>query len=360
MVVGYLMPRRCTVSWIIRYTIPLATIGLALAITLGLHADQHHPSVVFLAGVTLSAWFGGLGPGLLATVLSVITINYYFIPELGRIDFGSNTWVWLGTYAGVSLLISSLHEKQRRLIAALRRQDRQKSSFLAELAHELRNFLAPLSSALAITRAHSSANDKSRRACEIAERQLSNMTHLVDDLLDASRVAEGKVTLARQPVNLIGLMDQVVAGTRSLVESRGHKLEVRCANKELMVEADAFRLEQVLINLLTNAAKYTDPGGKITILGETKEGSAIITIRDNGKGLDPEFLPHVFDLFVQAQPGSRGGLGIGLNVAKRIVEMHGGTIKARSAGLGYGSDFVISLPAYNPSVVMTPVAASNP
>jgi signal transduction histidine kinase len=343
--------RRPALAFLVRYTIPLAAVGLALALTLSSSVEHHHPSVIFLVAVTVSAWFGGLGPGLLATVLSVFAVNYYFIPELNRIDFGPDTWIWCATYLGAALLINWLQEKQRRLIAALRRQDRQKSEFMAVLAHELRNFLSPVATAVEVIKVRASADPRTAPACSSAERQLSNLSRLVNDLLDAARITQGKVPLSLKPVDLTAIMTQALECARPALESRGHRLETCYSEAPVLVEADPFRMEQVFVNLLTNAAKYTDPGGRICVTLGHRDRHAVVSVCDNGKGLDPEILPNVFDLFVQAQTGAHGGLGIGLSLAKAIVELHGGKIVARSAGPGQGSEFVVSLPALPPGTL---------
>jgi signal transduction histidine kinase len=171
------------------------------------------------------------------------------------------------------------------------------------------------------------------------------MTCLVNDLLDAARITEGKIRLSVETLDLRTVVAQAVEGARPLIEARGHRLETFLPAGPMQIEADPVRLEQVFLNLLTNAAKYTNPGGRIWLTVEHLGRQLVTRVRDNGKGLDTEVLPHVFDLFVQAETGSHGGLGIGLSLVRGLVELHGGSVAALSAGLGHGSEFVVCLPA---------------
>jgi signal transduction histidine kinase len=326
----------------IRYSVAVASVVLALSINLLLNRLEQIPSVVFLVAVLVSSWYGGLEGGLAATVLSTLTLDYFFIPDLYSLDFGAATWVWLVTYLGAAVLINWHHEVQRRLIAALRLQDRKRSELMAVLAHELRNFLSPVSLTLAVLRSRGQGDAAVEQACATAERQVRTMTRLLDDLLDASRMAQGKIRLCLEPVDLAAVIAQAVAAARPQIESRGHRLETSLPEGPLPLQGDPARLEQVFLNILTNAAKYTDPGGRIWLTAEGRDRQWMVRVRDNGKGLAPESLPHVFDLFVQAESGSQEGLGIGLSLVKGLVEMHGGGVTAFSAGLGQGCELVVA------------------
>lgn len=336
---------RPALSFVVRYSVAVGSVALALLVNLFLNRLEQIPSVVFLAAVLVSSWYGGLEGGLTATVLSTLALDFFFIPDLYSLDFGPATWVWLATYLGAAVLINWHHEVQRRLIDALGVQNQKKSEFMAVLAHELRNFLSPVSLTLAALKSRGAGDPAIEQACATAERQVRNMTRLINDLLDASRIAQGKVSLCLEPVDLGVVVAQAVAGVRPQIEARGHRLETSLPEGALPLEADPARLEQVFLNLLTNAAKYTDPGGRIWLTGECRDRQWVVRVRDNGKGLAPEFLPHVFDLFMQAEAGSQGGLGIGLSLVRGLVEMHGGSVAAFSAGLGHGSEFVVRLPA---------------
>ncbi|HEY3571316.1 MAG TPA: ATP-binding protein [Thermoanaerobaculia bacterium] len=330
--------------FVIRYGIAVASVGLALVINLLLKNLEQIPSVLFLAAVLVSSWYGGLGAGLTATVLSTLALDFFFLPTTYSLDFGPATWVWLATYLGAAFYINWHHERQRRLILALRLQDRRRGEFMTVLAHELRNFLSPVSLTLAVLKSRGNGDPAIEQSCVTAERQVQNMTRLINDLLDAARISQGKIQLRLETVDLRSVLAQAIAGAQAQIESRGHHLETSLPEGALLLEGDPARLEQIFLNLLTNAAKYTDPGGKIWLTAERRESQWLVRIRDNGKGLSPEILPHVFDLFTQAEAGSQGGLGIGLNLAKGLVEMHGGSVEAASAGLGQGSEFIVRLP----------------
>jgi CheY-like chemotaxis protein/two-component sensor histidine kinase len=186
------------------------------------------------------------------------------------------------------------------------------------------------------------------------ERQVHHLVRLVDDLLDVSRVMRGKIELRKEPVDLAAIAARAVETAQPLIQARGHDLSVRLPDRSLPLEADPVRLSQVVGNLLANAAKYTEPGGQIDLSARLEGSEAVLEVRDTGIGLAPEIIPRIFDLFVQAghaSERSQGGLGIGLTLARSLVELHGGTIEARSAGAGRGSTFVVRLPAGAPGGV---------
>ena len=183
---------------------------------------------------------------------------------------------------------------------------------------------------------------------DMAERQTQHMTRLLDDLLDVSRISRGRIELRKQTLDLATTINRTVEAVRPLLEERRHKITVSLPARPLQVQADPTRLEQVLMNLLNNAAKYTDPEGHIWITVEPDGPDGVVRIRDNGMGIAPQMLPRIFDLFVQAVrrlDRSQGGIGVGLTLVKRLVELHGGRIEATSAGPGRGSEFVVRLPA---------------
>jgi len=230
---------------------------------------------------------------------------------------------------------------------ALQAADRQKDEFLATLAHELRNPLAPIRNALEIMR-RDPAGDAQGHARRIIERQLGHLVHLVDDLLDVSRISQGKVQLRVERADLNQAVHAALETTRPVVQSAGHTLDVRLPPPAtLMVDADVTRLSQVIANLLNNAAKYTPEGGRI-VVSATREGDqAVLTVSDSGVGIPVDFIPRVFDLFAQVDSSmarAQGGLGIGLALVKRLVDLHGGTVQARSEGVNQGSEFTVRLP----------------
>ncbi len=242
-----------------------------------------------------------------------------------------------------------------RLTQELRDTDRKKDEFLATLAHELRNPLAPVVNALHLMRNQPGVDPAMGFGPEQAmiARQINHLARLVDDLLDVSRISRGKIDLRRQPLELARIVRQAVEATEPLFQAKGHELTVSLPPAPIVLEADPTRLEQILWNLLNNAAKYTEPGGRVELSVGLDPGGrdATIIVRDTGIGIAPDVLPHVFELFVQADgrtDRAQGGLGIGLSLVHELVRMHGGTIQARSAGLGQGSEFIVRLPRCEP------------
>lgn len=233
-----------------------------------------------------------------------------------------------------------------RLYQAVLEADRKKDEFLAMLAHELRNPLAPITSALQILKLAGHNGPMAVRAREMAERQVHALTRMVDDLLDVSRIMRGKIELRREQIDLTAVVARAVETARPAIDAMRHTLKVNLGSEPVWVSVDVVRMAQVVANLLNNAAKYTDPGGTIQLTVQRMEKSAVIRVRDSGIGISAEKLRLVFDMFVQVEPGlrSQGGLGIGLTVVRNLVEMHGGTVEARSEGLGRGSEFIVKLP----------------
>ena len=235
-----------------------------------------------------------------------------------------------------------------RLYAELKEADRLKDEFLAMLAHELRNPLAPIRNALYILKQPQLDPASAAQARETAERQVQHMAVLLDDLLDVSRVSRGRIVLNEEPVDIVALAKRTVEAVRPFVERREHRMTVSFPARPLRVLGDPHRLEQILTNLLNNAAKYTDPGGTIWLTVHHENQHALLRVRDTGIGIAPEMLPRVFDLFVQAErrlERAQGGVGIGLTLVRKLAELHGGTVEAHSAGLACGSEFVVRLPA---------------
>ena len=230
---------------------------------------------------------------------------------------------------------------------ALRLADQRKDEFLATLAHELRNPLAPIRNALEILRRVGDHPEKSRRARDMMERQVSQMVRLVDDLLDVSRITTGKLAVRKAVIDLRGPLRDAVEIARPYIDSRRHVLEVAIPNEPLTVEGDRTRLAQVFSNLLNNAAKYTPPGGRIAMAVAHDDREARVSIIDAGIGIDAESLSRIFDMFVQVDISldrSTAGLGVGLTLARRLAELHGGTLEAASEGVGKGSTFLVRLP----------------
>ncbi len=258
-----------------------------------------------------------------------------------------------GAVAGVVLVFRDITE---RLSAekSLRTADRLKDEYLAMLAHELRNPLAPIRNSLQILK-QSAANSETRElAREMAERQVKHMALLLDDLLDVARISSGRIELRLQPVDLTSLARRTVEAVRPFVAEQKHELIVSLPPAAVHTSGDPTRLDQVLTNLLNNAAKYTKPGGKICLTVESDQREARLRVRDNGIGIAADVLPRIFDLFVQAQrreDRTQGGVGIGLTLVRRLVELHQGTVEALSAGPGQGSEFIVHLPLLGAGLV---------
>ena len=257
---------------------------------------------------------------------------------------------WFGTNTDVTDQIEAANEL-RQLAANLSEADRRKDVFLATLAHELRNPLAPIRNALSVLK-HKEDNpqafDETR---EMLERQVQQMVRLIDDLLDLSRISRNRIDLRKEDVVLSEVVRQAVETCRPAVDEAEHTLTVDLPEEPIHLHADKVRLAQIFANLLNNSAKYTERGGQVALSARVQESDVIVAVRDNGIGIPQEMLGHVFDMFTQIDPSierAQGGLGIGLTLVKRLVEMHGGTIVARSEGPGKGSEFVVRLPKSTP------------
>jgi PAS domain S-box-containing protein len=249
------------------------------------------------------------------------------------------------------------NERLRLLSMQLREADRRKDEFLAILAHELRNPLAPIRNALELMGRANGDSELVQDARAIMERQVGQMVRLVDDLLEVSRVTRGALELRKQRIELTAAVHSAVEATQPLIQAAGHKLVVNLPPEPVHLDADPARLAQVFSNLLNNAAKYTDSGGHIWLNAEletsnpcqtTNGESVVVSVRDTGIGIPADHLPRLFEMFSQVAPSlerSRGGLGIGLSLARALVELHGGVIEAKSGGPGKGSEFIIRLPA---------------
>jgi PAS domain S-box-containing protein len=240
-----------------------------------------------------------------------------------------------------------LEDELRRRAEELMEADRRRNEFLAMLSHELRNPLAPILNSLYVLRQSEGDDPVVVQSQSMIERQVAHLKQLVDDLIDVARVTSGKIQLRKERVKLGDLVSRAVENVAPTVAERQHTLTTEAAPVPLWLEADPTRLEQVFTNLLTNAAKYTEPGGQLWLNIGRVNDEAEVRVRDNGIGIDPALLPRIFDLFTQADHSldrTQGGLGIGLTLTRTLIEMHGGTIVAVSAGLGQGSEFVVRLP----------------
>lgn len=374
-------------SAVVRYGLAIVGVVLACFLTQWFGSLRELPAILFFAAVFGSARFGGLGPGLLATALSVGALDYLFLAP-ARISGSARPIHLLSSlvFALVALLTSYIIETRKRAEQAVRaayeaerqaheaaeaeirkrreleeqlknratellRADRSKDDFLATLAHELRNPLAPICNALHLLKVAGNNGSDSQWARDMIERQVRQMVRLVDDLLDISRIARGKLQVRKGPVQLGPLIASAVEISRPLLEQRRHQLTVTLPTEPVWLEADESRLIQVVVNLLNNAAKYTEDGGRITLTGQCEGSGLVLRIRDTGVGISPEMLPRIFERFVQVERSlnrSHGGLGIGLTLVRTLVEIHGGKVEAHSEGPGQGSEFIVRLPLGSP------------
>jgi len=301
----------------------------------------HDPAVL---EEVLDRWQGSIASGeAFEMVFPLRGADQLFRPFLTRVnplrDPKGRIVYWCGTNTDISDI--------KRMEEALRDADRRKDEFLATLAHELRNPLAPISNSLQVLKMPRVDAATAQQTRDIMERQIHHLVRLVDDLLDVSRVMRGKIELRKEPVELATVVARAVETAQPLIEAQAHRLDISLPDESLVVDADPVRLVQVVGNLLANAAKYTGANGHIEVSARSLDGDAVLRVRDNGIGIAPDMLPQVFELFVQAENAatrSQGGLGIGLTLVKNLLEMHDGTVQVHSAGLGKGCEFTIRLP----------------
>ena len=315
---------------------------------------RHSPLLAFVLPVVVASYLCGRGPAWLIVLASPVLCTALF-----QEDFSwSDPLGWLAHVAFFVLvcaaLVELLHHLQvthRKLLdseARLLEADRRKNEFLAMLAHELRNPLASILNIAPILGRRAYEPSTVRQMSCVLLRQASHLARLVDDLLDVARITRGKIELRPQSLVVQEVIEQALEVARPLVAARQQSVTFDPPPQPLKIDGDPVRLTQVIGNLLSNAAKFSPDGARVQVTAALVDGSVQIGVRDEGAGIDAQILPHVFDLFVQGDQSldrSQGGLGIGLTVAKRLVELHGGRIEARSGGAGRGSEFMIVLPA---------------
>ena len=252
--------------------------------------------------------------------------------------------------------------ERKRTEEALRQADHQKNTFLAQLAHELRNPLAPIRNAAQIFRSNPVAEPKLLWASEVIDRQVGHLSRLIDDLVDVSRISRNNLELRTQRIALQDVIRGAVEIGRPVVDQNHQELTVNLSAEPVYLHADLARLTQVVMNLLINAAKYTEPGGHIELIAALEGADAVIRVKDDGIGIDATGLPRLFDMFFQVDPTlerSQGGLGIGLSLVRSVVKLHGGTVTAHSAGTGKGSEFVVRVPALSVAMPVVPLKVAD-
>jgi signal transduction histidine kinase len=314
------------------------------------------PHACFLVATTFVAWRCGLGPALISIVLGALAATYFFVQPRGTLIHiaEADSRISLGSSLVVSLAISLLSESLRtvaaenaRLYALARQADRRKDEFLAMLSHELRNPLVPIRNALFVLKAKGTLDPDLLAARELMQVQIEHLVRMVDDLLDVSRVSRGVIELRREPTLLAEVIRPAVDIAQPLIAEKEQRLTLSLTAQPVYANADRIRLTQALANLLNNAARYTEQGGQIWLATEVKDGTFILRVRDSGIGIEPDMLEKIFDLFQQGHSAgtyAQGGLGIGLTLARNLIEMHGGSVEATSPGLGQGSEFIVRLP----------------
>jgi signal transduction histidine kinase len=247
--------------------------------------------------------------------------------------------------SGEWLIIATDADENERLIVQLRRSIELKDKFLALAAHEMRSPLAPISTALRLLVQHMNEPAVVNQSCATLARQVAQLARLVDDLFDLARSQNARILLRRASIDLEATIASAIETAQPLIAARGHQLTLVTPPNTTMVDGDAGRLTQVFANLLVNAAKFTDNSGRICVSVEPEPAWVLVKVRDSGIGIAREMLPRVFDAYLQAERGSKGGLGLGLALTRHLVELHGGTVDAHSEGPGQGSEFVVRLPA---------------
>jgi signal transduction histidine kinase/ActR/RegA family two-component response regulator len=334
-------------------------------------------SLAFILAVLVAGLVSGWKPGLLTVLLCLVTERVFFTdPRQSFWRPSSNDGLRILAYTltglAITLLCEGLHrawrrieERQRQLeremserlavaqerlqlVEQLRQADRRKDEFLATLAHELRNPLAPLSNALELWELVKDRPEQLHELRGMMQRQVRQMTRLIDDLLDVSRISRGKISLRLERVELRSLVTTAIETVKPIITANDQRLELCLLPQPVFVRCDATRVAQVVGNVVHNAAKYTPESGEIRVTVSREQATARISVRDTGCGIPPQLLSNIFEMFQQVDQTldrAQGGLGIGLTLAKRLIEMHGGSIEAHSDGEGRGSEFVISLPA---------------
>ena len=359
---------------LLHYFVALAAVAVAFTVRFLLDPALGDVAqfLLFSLSVVVAAWSGGLGPGLLATTVSAILGDYFFIDQPHSIyTKHSAERLELGLFIGVGISISIL--SQARLSAEAKRQqllvsEREarkmaedanslKDEFLATVSHELRTPLASISGWAKLLRVGNLDAERAARALETIERNAQSQNQLINDLLDVSRIITGKMSLDIGLLHLGSVIESAVETVRPAADAKGIRLNVLLDPAAESVSGDAHRLQQVVWNLLSNAIKFAPKGGRVDVRLERINSQVEITVADNGQGIKPEFLPYVFDRFRQEDGGAsrrQGGLGRGLAIVRHMVELHGGTVRAASKGLGKGATFTVVLPI-KPGRAVSPV-----
>ena len=329
----------------ISHALALLLVGAAFGLTqlLGQWAEADF-TAIYVVAVLLSSLAGGIGPGVLAAGLATALIAQ--LPDAtGRTDFGWDDVLRAAVFMLVALLVSSLVDRLRLAVAQLRRADRAKDEFLAMLSHELKN---PLTSILGwaevLARDESDPQLVATAAASIGDSARAQQ-HMIDELLDVSRIVFDKFTFSKGPVDLVRVARATADVIRPVAGEKRVSLEVELPSRSCVVEGDEYRIRQVVSNLLANAVKFTPSGGSASLRVDLVDSQARVIVADSGEGIDPAAIPHLFERFHQANgAAAKGGLGLGLAIARHVMHAHGGSIAAFSAGKGQGATFTASFP----------------
>jgi signal transduction histidine kinase len=348
------------------YAVAVASSGLALLLTLLIDDPLTEPNtlLVFLGAVMCSSWYGGFGPGVFATILTAVAFFYFYLPPPFSFEMNNPAViVRMVEFVAVCLLISLLNELRRRYHrraemarAEAEAANRIKDAFLATVSHELRTPLAAIIGWTQVLRTRGMDGEASAQALETIERNVKAESRLVEDLLDVSRISAGQLRLNVCRTDVAEAIQTALDTMQPAIDAKHVQLCTAIRRGVGFVSGDAHRLQQVFWNLLSNAVKFTRERGRIEVGLEITDSHVYVVVRDTGRGIEPDLLPYVFERFRQGSDANakrHGGLGLGLSIARQLVELHGGTIHAQSDGLGRGATFTVELPliADKPGVV---------
>ena len=346
----------------LRYGFGVGAVAVAMLLTRLLWSwIEPHPTALFLAAVAVTAWRAERGASLLATALSAFVIDYFFIPPVYRLELSVDNLVRSSVFVLVALLISyidaarkrAVEERDRLLARAQAAQmeaekaNRAKDDFLAMVTHELRTPLGVILGWTKILRANHHDEAALSNALERIERNARRQTQLIEDLLDTSRIAAGKLRIEPIRIELVPVIEAAIETVAPSADAKRIEIHVEFCREPVEIEGDPHRLQQVFWNLLSNAVKFTPEGGSVEVRLERADSQAQITFEDTGRGINAEFLPHVFERFRQGDEAAlsrQGGLGLGLAIVHQLVEMHGGSVRADSRGENQGAMFTVNLP----------------
>lgn len=322
---------------------------------------EPHPTSLFLAAITVSAWYGGFQPSLLATALATIAVDYFFIFPVHSLEVSIDNTVRAGVFVLVALLISwidharkkAIEERDQMLVReqqarkAAETVNQTKDEFLAMVSHELRTPLNVISGWVSMLRSGKLNGEAAADALERVERNARLQQHLIEDLIDVSRIASGTMRVEPRPMEVSPVIEEGLRTVALAAKAKDIAIYAEYPDEAIIISGDPDRFQQVVWNLLSNAIKFTPPRGRISLSLERLGGDAILSIRDSGRGIRPDFLPYVFERFrqdVNELGQNHEGLGVGLSIVRHIVELHGGSIEAESAGKDQGATFRVCIP----------------